>query len=185
MASDVEVCNLAMTMLGAETISSLTQASANARRCARVYIVTRDAELRRHPWNFARARASLAEDSTAPAFGYDHRYQLPSDFLRLHPSADALDWQIEAGYVLTDDGAPLEVTYIRRVDDASLFDALFVEALAAKIAYLLAEEITQSNTKKAEAKDAYKAAIQEAKRANAIERVSDEPPEDPWITARL
>lgn len=185
MASDVAICNLAMIRLGAETITSLTQNSANARRCSAVFALARDSELRKHVWSFARARARLAADTTAPTHGYTYRYTLPPDFLRLHPDATVTDWQIEGGYILTDDGAPLDIIYVKRITDTSLFDALFVDALAARIAVELAEEITQSNTKKQIADKWYGDTIREAKRVNAVERISDEMPEDTWITARL
>jgi len=185
VASDVEICNLAMIRLGAETITSLSQNSANARRCAAVFELARDAELRKHVWNFAREKARLAADTTPPPFGYGYQYPLPTDFLRLHPDVEAADWQIEGGYILTDDGAPLDVTYIKRITDTSLFDAIFDDALAWRIATDLAEEITQSNTKKAAAQEGYRDTIREAKRVNAVERVSDEPPADTWIATRL
>lgn len=64
------------------------------------------------------------------------------------------------------------------------FDALFVEALACRLAVELAEEITQSNTKKADAAQQYRAALAEARRANAIERAYQIPATDDWLLAR-
>lgn len=189
--SDVDVCNRALQKLGAKRITSLTENSPNARDCNAAYEILRDAELRKHPWSFARKRASLAADGTDPAFGYDKRYALPTDFLRLtEENSNELrtqypDLQIEGRYILTDNDAPLQVVYIATVSDPNEFDALFVEALASKIAYELCEKITQSNTKKAAAGADYRDAIREAKRTNAIERPSLEPPEDTWVTARI
>lgn len=184
MASAVQICNLALQKLGAARINSLTEDGRNARECNAAYELMRDAELRAHPWNFARARAQLAEDSTAPDFGFDHQYTLPSDFLRLHPDSEVDDWQIEGRKILTDDDAPLEIIYIKRVTDTAQFDALFVVALANRLAMQLCEKITQSNTKKAEALRDYVLSIREARRVNAIENVATDPPDDPWITAR-
>jgi len=170
--------------LGAARIVSLTEDTKNARECNTAYAALRDAELRRHPWSFAVARAKLAPSATGPVFGPAYQYPLPSDCLRILPSNTVDDWQIEGRNLLTDDGTSLELRYVRRIDDPNLFDALFREALSARIAYELCERITQSNTKKQAAKDAYSNAIAEAKKANAIERVSTEFPEDPWLAAR-
>jgi hypothetical protein len=48
----------------------------------------------------------------------------------------------------------------------------------------LCEEITQSNSKKADAKAMYDEILAQAKKANAIEKVAERPPEDEWITIR-
>ena len=190
MASEVDIANRALQKLGAERIVSLTQDSENARACNLAYPLVRDAELRAHPWNFAIARVSLPADATAPAFGPANSFTLPSDFLRLLPVdpeevINDEDWRIEGKKILTNDSAPLQVRYIYRVTDPNEFDSLFVEALASKIAFQICEKITQSNQKKAAAAEDYKMAIAAARRINAFENVAQEPPPDPWDTARL
>lgn len=185
MPSAVDICNLALQRLGAKTITSLSDDSTAARECNRVYEHARDSELRAHPWSFARARASLAADSTDPAFGYAKQYTLPADFLRLLPTRDQQDLQIEGGKILTDDGAPLKIVYIKRETDTNKFDQLFVDLLVARIARDLAEKITQSNQKISNAQAFYEEMRKEARRVNAFERPALEPPQDSWITARL
>jgi len=185
MPSEVDICNLALQRLGAKTISSLSDDSTAARECNRVYAHARDSELRAHPWSFARDRTSLAADSTDPAFGYAKQYTLPSDYLRLLPTALQDDFQIENGKILTDDTAPLKIVYIKRETDPNKFDQLFVDLLVARIARDLAEKITQSKTKIELAQAIYEEMRKEARKVNAFERPSLEPPTDPWITARL
>lgn len=185
MPSAVDICNLALQRLGAKTITSLSDDSTAARECNRVYEHARNSELRAHQWSFARKRASLAADSTDPAFGYAKRYKLPADFLRLLPTAAQKDLQIESGYILTDDGAPLKIVYIRRVTDPNDFDQLFVDLLVARIARDICEKITQSNTKLQSAQTIYEDMKNEARKINAFERPPAESVEDPWITARL
>lgn len=190
MASDTEIANRALQMLGAKRITSLTQDHKNARAMNVAFVPVREALLRGYAWAFAIKRAQLAASTTAPPFGPARAYPLPADFLRLiHPDLEtnynSLDWKIEGREILTDDTAPLEIRYIYRVEDPNTMDPLFREAFSAKLAAELCEEITQSNTKKAAAKDALKTAIAEARRTNAIEKIrSDEPPEDTWITVR-
>jgi hypothetical protein len=185
MASVVGICNRALQKLGAARITSLTEDSRNARSCNNAYEAVRDAELRAHTWTFAIKRAQLAADSDAPLFDFDNQYSFPSDCLRILPPNDTfLDWQMEGRKILTDDAAPLEVRYVARITDPNLFDAEFVEAVAAKLAEEICEEITQSNTKKEVAKRDYKDAISRARKTNAFESLSAEPPEDSWIAAR-
>jgi len=185
MPSEVDICNLSLQRLGAKTITALTDDSTAARECNRAYSHARDSELRSHPWNFARSRASLAADSATPAFGYAAQYTLPADFLRLLPTRDQQDLQIENGKILTDDGAPLQIVYIKREDDPNKFDQLFVDLLVARIARDLAEKITQSKTKIEISQSLYEEFRKEARRVNSFERPALEPPTDPWIIARL
>lgn len=190
MASEVDIANRALQKLGAERIVSLTQDSENARACNLSYPLIRDAELRNHPWNFAIKRAQLAADATAPAFGPANSYTLPSDCLRLlppDPSANfnTHDWQVEGRKILTDDAAPLEIRYISRVTDTTQYDSLFIEALACALAQELCEQLTQSNSKAQIIRSDYMAAIRAARKQNAFENTSAEPPVDTWITCRL
>tara|TARA_R110000787_G_scaffold23768_2_gene67788 strand:+ start:4739 stop:5209 length:471 start_codon:yes stop_codon:yes gene_type:complete len=156
-----------------------------------VYAHARDSELRAHPWNFARARAQLAADATAPAFGYLKQYPLPSDCLRILPNDNTGvistqdDWQIEGRKILTNDSSPIYLVYIKQVTDESEFDALFIELLVSRIALDMVEAITQSNKKKEAASTRYVLAQRDARKANAFARAPQEPPTDPWVSARL
>lgn len=196
MASVVEICNRALQKLGANRIISLTDNSKNARSCNVAYGPVRLAELRAHDWNFSIKRVQLAADVIPPEFGRGNAFQLPSDFLRLlnpDPVQNLsardrnildVDWQIEGKKIFTNDQAPLQLRYVADVTDPNTMDPLFREALSAKLAFELCEEITQSNQKKTDATAAYKEAIQIARRVNAIENIAAEPPTDTYITVR-
>lgn len=190
MASEVGICNRALQKLGASRITSLTEDSPNARSCNNAYESVRNAEMAAHPWSFARRRAELAADSDDPLFDYENQFTLPADYLRILPPDDNyVDWQIESKsdgslVILTNYDAPLEIVYIARVEDPNLYHALFIEALACRLALELCEEITQSNSKADRLERQYKQAISEARRVNAFERTSEDPPEDTWISAR-
>ena len=51
MASVVSMCNSALNLLGASTISALTDDSKNARLCNQRYEPIRDRVFRGHAWN--------------------------------------------------------------------------------------------------------------------------------------
>lgn len=188
MASDVSICNSALQKLGAEAIVSLTEDSVNARECNRCYVDKRDARLRSHVWNFARKRVTLSADSTAPEGGeFLYQFTLPSDYLRvIFPRRADLDWTIEGGKLLTNDGDEIEnFVYVRRVTDANTMDALFRDVLACDIALQICEKITQSTSKKEGVREDRKEALREARRINAMQRFPGEEPTDTWETARL
>lgn len=187
--SEVSICNLGLQKLGAARIADLSEASKNARECNACYEHLRDAELRANKWKFALSRTTLAPSATTPDFTYTYAFPLPADCLRpLFPARLGLDWKVEnhegVASILTNDGDTLEVRYIKRITDPTLFDPLFVEALACKIAFQLCETLTQSNSKKEAAERAYLYAIREARRINAIEIGPFKQPVDEWLAAR-
>ena len=79
MPSVVDICNEAIDLLGASTITALSENSKEARLCNRRYDTVRDQVLRAHPWNAAIARATLAQDAVAPEFGFTYQYTLPTN----------------------------------------------------------------------------------------------------------
>lgn len=185
MTSRVEICNRALDKLGSAAITSLDDNVKSARACARMFDAVRDAELRDHQWNFAVARTSLPELGEAPVFGFSKQYQLPGDCLKVLDVDPPGDWKVEGRRVLANVSASLRIKYIRRVGDTNSFDALFAEALSARMAQELCETLTQSNSKKRAVQDDYTQAIRRARRADAIEGTPDAFEETSWIKARF
>jgi hypothetical protein len=186
--SKVAVANLALQKLGAKRIESLTQDHPNARSINVCFDDMRDKLLRLYDWSFAIARDSIAADPDGPTWGDWDRFTKPNDFIRLlrdDESGYAVDWKIEGDYILSADGAPLEIRYIARIEDVNKYDSTFVDALASLIAFQCCEEITGSTGKQDRARADMLAAIDEARRTGAIEKPAQEFPEDDWLTARL
>ncbi len=88
MASDTNIANRAMRLLKAGRIASLDDGSKNANVAIDVYDEVRDDLLRAHKWNFNKRLVLLARLSTAPAFGFDYAYALPSDWIRTYSLHD-------------------------------------------------------------------------------------------------
>lgn len=190
MPSVVDICNRALQKLGASRIISLSDDTVSGRACNVAYESVRDRELRRHPWNFAISRASLASDVATPDYGYDYQYTLPSDCIRVLPNDQnegtyETDYKIEGRKLLSNSSGPIYLRYITRVTDTSQFDTLFSELLSCAMAMEMCEELTQSNSKRQLAAEEYKALILEARRTNAFEQIPIESATDTWITARL
>ena len=85
MASDVDICNLALAALGDDaTIASIDppEGSAQAEHCARFYPIARDMCLQGHTWSFTMRRvqgALLTSESSV----WQYAYALPADALRV------------------------------------------------------------------------------------------------------
>ena len=76
MATEIEICNLALIEIGDDTITSLTDESKRARQCNLAYPIIRDMTLRDGHWNFAIKRASLAQNSIDPLFTFSNSFAL-------------------------------------------------------------------------------------------------------------
>lgn len=189
MATDIDICNVALQKLGAGRITSLSDNTAAARACAVSYPHCVEAELRANPWRFAIKRASLAEDAVAPDWGKASSYTLPSDFLKIlrpYPEDNSLeiDYEIEGKKIYSDLSSPLNIRYVAFITDTSLMDALFRDAVACRMALQMCEALTQSNTKKAAISAEYKDSISVAKKSNAFDSIPQQPPEDSWLSVR-
>lgn len=184
MPSDVEIANLALAKLGDEgEISALTEDSRAARAINGCYAAMRDAVLRDHPWNFATRRVQLAPLLDAPAWGGLNAFELPADFLRLLEAEGDPDWQIEGRTILAATSV-LNLRYTARIEDSGLYDPLFAEALACRIAQQLALRITGSSTVLADAARAYQLALAAAKRVDGQDNPPEPFPIDDWAIAR-
>jgi hypothetical protein len=156
MASDeTTICNLALGKIGSIRIMSLDDATQPARYCKLFYAQGRDEVLRSHAWNFATQRATLSQLAAAPAFGWGYQYQLPTDCLRVLQLNAFEDRQIRPPYVveqgkLLTDQDTANILYTARVEDANLFDPLFIKALSIKIASDIVTPLTGSRAQAAE-----------------------------------
>ena len=198
MPSVVDICNEAMHLLGADTITSLTENSKEARYCNSAYAEKRDAVLRAHPWNVAITRGTLAKDATAPAFGFDNQFTLPTNpyCLRVLSFWDnnvdnelsAYDSQvmfkIEGRKVLSNEGT-CKITYLARITDTEQYDSLLSSTIAHKLAAETAYAITGSNSVAQGMQQLYELALREARSIDAMEGVPDKLIADDFINIRF
>lgn len=151
MATVLGICNLALGRIGENSILDLNGTEKAAQACKLFYQHALDETLRCHPWNFAIRRADLTADPIDPSFGWAKSYALPSDCLRvvdlndLGQLTDPPRWQIEGRSIYCDQDEA-HIRYISRADDPSQYDALFVAALACKLAALIAKKVTGSDS---------------------------------------
>jgi hypothetical protein len=181
MATEVSICSNALRRLGDDPITSLTDDTERARLCNAFYQDSRDLVLRSHPWNFAITRASLAQLSDTPAYGYNYMYALPTDPYCLRvlemEYADFI-FKIENdatnGRVLVTDESTAKILYIARITNPTLFDSMFVETLTSKLAADLAYPITGSVQLQGQMEKMYRDKLSEARSVDGMEGFVDD-----------
>jgi hypothetical protein len=147
MASKLEIINKALLELGDAVIGDLDENSTEALIARNTFDQERDDLLDEHPWRFAQTRHIPPELSPAPSFGYDHRYQLPNDCIRVISVNDIDDelWEVEGRELLTDEN-PVEIVYTRRVEETGLWSPRFTATLVKRLAGIWAEPLTSSTS---------------------------------------
>ena len=180
--------NQALAKLGANSITSIDDdTTGNAIKCRAIYENVRDSLLRTYIWNCAIERAELALLSSTPEFGYSYQYTLPAApyCLRVLEMDGDYEFKVEGRKLLTDQDS-CKIRYIKRVTNPTHLDSLFVKVMVCELASQLAVSITQSKTLKEKLDVELKAALLEAKMADAMEGLEDEQDEatdDLWVEA--
>ena len=192
MASIVDICNSALNLLGASTISALTDDNKNARLCNQRYEPIRNRVFRSHAWNCLHKRIQLAQNSTAPVIEYTYAYALPSDCLRVlkihNGTTDSIvsdmDYKLEGRNIVTDEGT-IYLIYIALDEDPNNYDAYLYEVLAyqlaADIAYGITNNATLAKNLLADADEK----LREARFVDSTENSTDTVEADEFTDARL
>ena len=152
-SADINIVNRALTLLGVNTITALTDSDKAASTASVLWDDTRAAVFRAHPWNCLTKRVQLAEDSAAPVVEYANQFTLPTDCLRVlkvhngttDSIASSIDYAVEGRKIKTDEGTVFLV-YIAKITDPNEYDTYLIEALAAAIAADIAYAITNNAT---------------------------------------
>ena len=184
-----QLANLALTKLGpgGGFITDFdTDTTVQAQACRRTFDAICDEVNEAHHWRFARARAALAADTTTPAWGFDNRFPLPSDFLRILAVEGAnVAYEVEGAYLLCDDAGPLNIRYLARVTDLSLFTPNFVSAFTTRWAHELSSTIVKSSTRRESLGEEYKEILKLARKTDAMGSASIPAADGDWNNSRL
>lgn len=195
MASDVEICNMALGSIGvSHEISDLNEGSDEADQCNRFYEITRDALLRSYPWGFAKRffTLQLVEENPNDDWAYSYRY--PNTCLRVRrfvigdrskrlriPYTIAHD---DTGKLIYCDVADAVIEMTARITNAEIFDAVFAEALAYRLGSRIAIPLSRDPKERQNALALYQMAISEAFGNDNAEETQDEPRDAESILAR-
>jgi hypothetical protein len=209
--SETQIVNMALSRIGHNVpVSDINTDTSTAADLARLhYEICRDSLLRDHPWNFAIKRATLAADSTAPAFEYDYAFPLPSDCLqvirtsweatgwsnrdeavRVFWDANSIPYRIErhssgaTALLCNEDSVSIE--YIARVEDTSKFDPMFTDVLVARLAAEFAMPLADNAALTRNAWDIFGSKLAAARSRDAMEGSPREVVDtSPWIQSRV
>ena len=186
MASDVEICNLAMNRLGQDPITSLADDSKRASLVNTSYARIRDEMLTGYVWGFARKRVNLAPNAIPPAFitDYSNAFDLPGDYLALESLGDyTQDYLIEGGQILSN-ANPLPLRYVARVTDPNLMSPLFRKCFGLQLAVDLCKALTGDSTLKEAIQQELRHDLAMARTSDAQSEGDGRLPEDTWLLVR-
>jgi len=153
MTERIDVANLALSWIGANNITALTDDSDEARQVTTNYVPARDATLEAHDWSFAMERFNPAKSVEEPVWGFVNQFPIPSNIMRVvsvGPNKEIFwdfeqdQWVVESGFIMADVDE-IFCRGIRRIEDEGIYSSLFVHLFAAKLAVLMAYPLTASN----------------------------------------
>ncbi len=118
LSANEVIHNLALGRIGEFGVEDTTASRALKQNqlCVRYFDQARDITLRAHPWNEAKKRIIIAQDSDDAVFGYDRQYTVPTDCLRVlsvndvvgadprNRSAGIYAWEVENAKILANAG---------------------------------------------------------------------------------
>ena len=181
----LEVCNRALSRIGATRIGALTEATAAARAVSACFPGVPDSLLRTWRWSFAIQRTALTNPENVSETGYAWKYALPVDYLNWAGDMLGASEVVEGGSLLSDKDAPFELRYVARVVDAGDWDAAFAEVMAWKIAMEVQPELAPGAVV-ATLLGGFHEALRNAHRSGAIEAVPGMGTTgNDWLVARL
>jgi len=192
--TEVDIANMALTMLGQQPITDLDDDNNRANLVDKRLADVRDTVLRSHHWNSCIKRASLTKDSTAPVWGYANRYPVPTDFIRLVDTEDdTTEYRIEAGnqgetaasYILSDD-TEMNILYVANITTVSQMDSTLKHAFAIRLAAEIAVAVTGDAAQEAAMMQKYEIVLMEARfedssSHNSLETIRG----GEWLSSRL
>jgi len=167
--SAIGLCSRALLRLGATTIASFEEGTAESEVAANLYPPIRDAVLSSHPWSFATAQGTLPRLAADPVADWEAAYQLPADFLRVLSAGPdgagrGLSYRL-AEKRLFCNSDDVTLTYIFRPEEAA-FPPFFDQMLIARLTAEFCIPITESTTR---AQFLFRLAEDEFRRAKLID----------------
>lgn len=188
MASETDICNMGLFLIGDEKIENLTDDNDRARVANLFYDDTRDAMLRMHPFGFSKVWAELARAAGSPKkWAYHFTLPVAPKCLRVLKPEESYPGQIPysvEGRKLLCNASAITILYIAQITDTGVFDALFTDLLAARLAAVFAQALTKQKTLIELAWKVYDMKKQEAQTVDGLESTKEEMYNDTLISVR-
>lgn len=151
MTSKVDICNLALAILGDKnTVEDIDNPKKSEEVVFKKWFdITLRSSLRRNMPSFAIKRELWAKTNYVPAFGYKNTYLYPNDCVKIlgigNVYEEVNNYSVEGNYLLCDEvfDAGIPVRYICHVTNTTLFPPDYVELLAYELAYNICANLTR------------------------------------------
>jgi hypothetical protein len=208
--SQVNICNKALSRIGhGQRIAAITDNTAPARACEAAYEDVRQYMLRERPWPFAQRYETLALVAEDPNPDWAYAYRYPNSYLKVARLIDesgttggasiwgqlnllytpshrqSNPWQMGSdtqGLLIYTDLENAIAVGTWDVDDEGMWDPMFADAFAWRLAYEIAPGLTKDGPITDRAVQMYEMAVQRAM-ASALNEASPREPEEDGFTA--
>lgn len=171
----LDICNMALSRLGESPVPDLNpNGSLPARLCYLHYHPVRREVLCASRWSFATVHTTLTSASEGGGDdAHQLRHSLPPDCLRVL-GVNCRSWTLRGRAVYC--SAPeIRLQYIADVEDTSLFEPLFIEALVLRLAWKLCIPLINSTTARQALGEEYqRVALPQAAHFNAVQHMSND-----------
>lgn len=197
----LQVWNWALRRIGERTLQSELEDNATADLMREIYDLNRRSLLRSYPWSFCQNTAQLTEISEEPP-DYLYTYAKPSDALfitkviaqnddvvaswdydRLRWIGNTDEWEVRRDDKVYSNIPGLIVKYTVDIDDESLFDDIFADALAWRLAQEIAMPITRMPELQTNAANGYIQTMQMARGMDGAQSSTDLAIARDWVHA--
>ena len=187
--SSTKIANMSLSKVGARSISSFNEGTAESIAVDNVYDDILDEVLAEHMWTFAQKRAVLSQLDEDPVWTEDRVsvvYALPPDFIKLNFTSDPLAIvKVENGKILSDT-EDLKILYTYRNTETVKYFPKFTQALATRLAAEICFTLTESVNKTQKLFDLYEdvvlpmAVSSDSQQGSPVEAKQDE-----WLNSRI
>lgn len=143
--TDISICSTALVMVGANSISSFTEASREAEVAYQVYPIELQSLLTENPWRFSIRYEQLSQLIETPLYGFKYAYQLPPDLLQLRSISTYGPYELFENKLFSDEET-CQVEYQFRPLEAK-FPAYFVDVLLKRLASVFAASLMEDESK--------------------------------------
>lgn len=175
-SSKIDLCSLALLKIGANSIASFDEGTAEAEVAANLYHSVRDALISAHPWNFALAQQMLTKLAIQPVADFANAFQLPPDCLHVLSAGQegrgrGLEYRISERQLHTN-AVSVVLTYLYRpkeIDFPPYFEMALISRLAAEFCIPLTDSTSRWESLR-------KISEQEFRRAKLIDSQEDSAP---------
>jgi len=144
----VAICNLSISWLAGNPITSIDDQSVEAGLCKANYDVSRDSVLEDGNWTFATKYWELAPLATSPIIGDGKLFKLPAECLRVLEVDNGSDtWKATWAREENNIRISSDIAYIKgifQLTDSEKFTTSFAQAVAARMAMDLCIPLTNS-----------------------------------------